>query len=80
MVYVHSKAMIADDEVAVVGTANINQRSMDGGRDTELAIATFQPHFTSRVQGKLPRGEVAFFNSSILNKSNFFFGSTSLYS
>ncbi|KAG2250945.1 hypothetical protein Bca52824_081081 [Brassica carinata] len=38
MVYVHSKIMIVDDAYVLIGSANINQRSMDGCRDTEIAI------------------------------------------
>jgi phospholipase D1/2 len=26
--------MVVDDEYAIIGSANINQRSMDGSRDT----------------------------------------------
>ncbi|CAA6667987.1 unnamed protein product [Spirodela intermedia] len=37
MIYVHSKLMIVDDEYLLMGSANVNQRSMDGGRDTEIA-------------------------------------------
>jgi phospholipase D1/2 len=33
-----------DDEYIIVGSANINQRSMDGGRDTEIAMGAYQPH------------------------------------
>lgn len=35
--------MIVDDEVALIGTANINQRSLDGCRDSEIAMASYQP-------------------------------------
>ena len=50
-VYVHSKLMIVDDEVLLVGSANINQRSMAGSRDTEIAMAAFQPdHLASEDQ------------------------------
>ena len=45
-VYVHSKMMIVDDEYIIVGSANINQRSMDGTRDTEIAVGAYQPRFT----------------------------------
>ncbi|KAH9624277.1 hypothetical protein KSS87_013023 [Heliosperma pusillum] len=38
MIYVHSKGMIVDDEYVIVGSANINQRSMEGTRDTEIAM------------------------------------------
>eukprot|EP00475_Leptophrys_vorax_P010816 TRINITY_DN1738_c0_g1_i1.p1 TRINITY_DN1738_c0_g1~~TRINITY_DN1738_c0_g1_i1.p1 ORF type:complete len:823 (-),score=224.71 TRINITY_DN1738_c0_g1_i1:24-2492(-) len=46
MVYVHSKAMIVDDEVVIIGSANINERSMNGCRDSEIAIAAHQPRFS----------------------------------
>ena len=36
--YVHSKAMIVDDRFAVIGSANINDRSMLGDRDSEIAV------------------------------------------
>ncbi|KAG2700123.1 hypothetical protein I3760_07G218500 [Carya illinoinensis] len=44
MIYVHAKMMIVDDEYIIIGSANINQRSMDGGRDSEIAMGAFQPH------------------------------------
>ncbi|MGH6646111.1 phospholipase D-like domain-containing protein [Aquabacterium sp.] len=37
-IYVHSKLLIADDRVAVLGSANINDRSQLGSRDSELAV------------------------------------------
>lgn len=37
-IYVHSKCLIADDRVAIVGSANINDRSLMGNGDTEIAI------------------------------------------
>lgn len=37
-IYVHSKLVIADDRVAVLGSANINDRSQLGDRDSELAV------------------------------------------
>ena len=37
-IYVHSKVMIIDDKIALIGSANINDRSMNGDRDSELAI------------------------------------------
>ena len=50
MVYVHSKMMIVDDEHIIIGSANINQRSMAGDRDTEIAFGGYQPEF--RAQGR----------------------------
>ncbi|KAK3096680.1 hypothetical protein FSP39_002327 [Pinctada imbricata] len=38
LVYVHSKLMIVDDDTVIIGSANINDRSMMGDRDSELAI------------------------------------------
>lgn len=37
-VYVHSKLMIVDDRYAILGSANINDRSLLGTRDSELAV------------------------------------------
>lgn len=34
IVYVHSKIMIVDDEKALIGSANINDRSLLGTRDS----------------------------------------------
>ncbi|KVH92965.1 hypothetical protein Ccrd_005005 [Cynara cardunculus var. scolymus] len=48
MVYVHSKLMIVDDSYMLIGSANINQRSMDGQRDTEIAIGCYQSRDESR--------------------------------
>ncbi len=39
MIYVHSKMMIVDDNMAIIGSANLNQRSLDGNRDSEIAVA-----------------------------------------
>lgn len=36
-IYVHTKAMIVDDEYVLIGSANINDRSMCGNRDSEIA-------------------------------------------
>ena len=36
-VYVHGKVCIVDDRVAIIGSANINERSQKGDRDSELA-------------------------------------------
>lgn len=35
--YIHAKTMIVDDRVAIIGSANINERSMRGLRDSEVA-------------------------------------------
>ena len=38
LIYIHSKLMIIDDEKVLIGSANINDRSMKGSRDSEFAI------------------------------------------
>ncbi|XP_068187570.1 phospholipase D2 [Antennarius striatus] len=38
LIYVHSKALIADDRCYLIGSANINDRSMLGSRDSEMAV------------------------------------------
>ncbi|KAK2045997.1 phospholipase D [Colletotrichum somersetense] len=35
--YIHAKCIIVDDRTALIGSANINERSMLGNRDSELA-------------------------------------------
>ncbi|KAM7536021.1 hypothetical protein Aperf_G00000096534 [Anoplocephala perfoliata] len=37
-IYVHSKLMIVDDRKLIIGSANINDRSMIGFRDSELGL------------------------------------------
>ncbi|KAG0491047.1 hypothetical protein HPP92_007910 [Vanilla planifolia] len=63
MIYVHAKMMIVDDEYIIVGSANINQRSMDGGRDTEIAMGAYQPHHLSSMQ--TARGQIHGFRMSL---------------
>ncbi|KAJ7537296.1 hypothetical protein O6H91_11G000100 [Diphasiastrum complanatum] len=63
MIYVHSKMMIVDDEYVIVGSANINQRSMDGGRDSEIAMGAYQPHHTNT--NRFAHGEVHGFRMSL---------------
>ncbi|CAI5775883.1 phospholipase D1 [Podarcis lilfordi] len=38
LIYVHSKLMIVDDNTVIIGSANINDRSMLGKRDSEMAV------------------------------------------
>ncbi len=37
-IYVHSKVMIVDDRLTIIGSANINDRSMVGNRDSEVDV------------------------------------------
>ena len=38
IVYIHSKMMVVDDNIAIIGSANINDRSMVGDHDSEIAV------------------------------------------
>ena len=38
IIYVHSKLMIVDDRITILGSANINDRSMLGHRDSEVDV------------------------------------------
>ncbi|KAJ7944851.1 Phospholipase D [Quillaja saponaria] len=65
MVYVHSKGMIVDDEYVILGSANINQRSMEGTRDTEIAMGAYQPHHTRGNKQFGPHGQVYGYRTSL---------------
>lgn len=63
MIYVHAKGMIVDDEYVIIGSANINQRSLDGSRDTEIAMGAYQPNYSWARKKTHPRGQVQILNS-----------------
>ncbi|GFY92407.1 phospholipase D beta 1 [Actinidia rufa] len=65
MIYVHSKGMIVDDEYVILGSANINQRSMEGTRDTEIAMGAYQPHHTWARKLSNPRGQIYGYRMSL---------------
>ena len=50
LIYIHSKLIIVDDQYALLGSANINDRSLLGNRDSELAMF-FED--TQKIQGKI---------------------------
>lgn len=63
MIYVHTKMMIVDDEYIIIGSANINQRSMDGARDSEIAMGAYQPyHLGARTPA---RGQIHGFRMAL---------------
>jgi len=61
MIYVHSKMMIVDDAYIIVGSANINERSMAGTRDSEIAVGCWQPQFNAFT----PYGDVHMFRMTL---------------
>lgn len=65
MIYVHAKGMIVDDEYLILGSANINQRSMAGSRDTEIAMGAYQPEYTWGKKQQHPYGQVYGYRMSL---------------
>ncbi|XP_042879392.1 phospholipase D gamma 1-like [Penaeus japonicus] len=51
LIYVHSKMAVADDAHVLVGSANLNERSLDGRRDTEVAVSACQTRRGGRGGG-----------------------------
>uniref|UniRef100_A0A671SWJ6 phospholipase D n=1 Tax=Sinocyclocheilus anshuiensis TaxID=1608454 RepID=A0A671SWJ6_9TELE len=49
LIYVHSKIMIVDDCTVIIGSANINDRSMLGKRDSEMAVVVEDTEFQPSV-------------------------------
>ena len=62
-IYVHSKLMIVDDDYIVIGSANINQRSMAGERDSEICVGAFQPDHS--IADGPPRGDIHTFRMAL---------------
>ncbi|CAJ1930550.1 unnamed protein product [Sphenostylis stenocarpa] len=65
MIYVHAKGMIVDDEYVIIGSANINQRSMAGTKDTEIAMGAYQPHYTWSTKQRHPYGQIYGYRMSL---------------
>ncbi|KAL3812959.1 hypothetical protein ACJIZ3_014227 [Penstemon smallii] len=53
-VYVHSKIMIIDDRTTLVGSANINDRSLLGSRDSEIAVLIEDKEYVDSRMGGQP--------------------------
>ncbi|CAH9061535.1 unnamed protein product [Cuscuta epithymum] len=53
-VYVHSKIMIVDDRTALIGSANINDRSLLGSRDSEIGVVIEDKEFVDSYMGGKP--------------------------
>jgi phospholipase D1/2 len=62
IIYVHSKLMIVDDKYVICGSANINDRSLLGKRDSEIACVIKDEEFIdSKLNGKQVKvGKYAF--------------------
>ncbi|CAE7693174.1 PLD2 [Symbiodinium sp. CCMP2592] len=58
-IYIHSKAMVVDDEVAIIGSSNINDRSLLGMRDSEVNVVIQDTAAAYRGPGGLRGGPAA---------------------
>uniref|UniRef100_UPI00358E9524 phospholipase D1-like isoform X1 n=1 Tax=Myxine glutinosa TaxID=7769 RepID=UPI00358E9524 len=54
LIYIHSKLLIADDRTVIIGSANINDRSLLGRRDSEMAIVLEDSHLVDSVMDGMP--------------------------
>lgn len=53
-VYVHSKVMIVDDRMVLLGSANINDRSLLGSRDSEIGVVIEDKVFVDSSMNGFP--------------------------
>lgn len=61
--YIHSKVLIADDQLVICGSANLNDRSQLGNHDSEIAVIIQDPTpITSTMAGR-PHTASAFASS-----------------
>ena len=52
IVYDHSKVMIVDDQITIMGSANINDQSMLGSRDSKMAVIVEDTDMIQNTMGK----------------------------
>ncbi|XP_023760299.1 phospholipase D zeta 1 [Lactuca sativa] len=62
-VYVHSKVMIVDDRITLIGSSNINDRSLLGHRDSEIGVLIEDKEFTESTMNGEPWSAGKFANS-----------------
>ncbi|KAI9911757.1 hypothetical protein PsorP6_009436 [Peronosclerospora sorghi] len=53
-IYIHSKLMIVDDRCAIIGSANINDRSMNGDSDSEIALVIEDMQYEDGIMNEKP--------------------------
>jgi phospholipase D1/2 len=52
--YIHAKCMVVDDRSVIIGSANINERSLLGGRDSEVAAVVTDTRMIPSFMGGEP--------------------------
>ncbi|KAK4142412.1 uncharacterized protein C8A04DRAFT_13240 [Dichotomopilus funicola] len=58
--YIHSKVLIADDQLVICGSANLNDRSQRGDHDSEIAVVIEDPTPVSSTMNGRPYTASAF--------------------
>jgi phospholipase D1/2 len=61
--YIHSKVLIADDQLVICGSANLNDRSQRGDHDSEIAVVIEDPTPVDSYMGGRPYTASAFATS-----------------
>ncbi len=61
--YIHSKVLIADDQLVICGSANLNDRSQLGNHDSEIAVVIEDPTPVSSYMAGRPYTASAFATS-----------------
>ncbi|KAK4100324.1 phospholipase D/nuclease [Parathielavia hyrcaniae] len=61
--YIHSKVLIADDQLVICGSANLNDRSQLGNHDSEIAVVIEDPTPVASSMGGRPYTASAFATS-----------------
>ncbi|CCI42086.1 unnamed protein product [Albugo candida] len=49
-IYIHNKMMIVDDRQCIIGSANINERSLRGDRDSEIAVTIEDTEYDENIK------------------------------
>lgn len=52
--YIHSKILLVDDTTALIGSANINERSQRGNRDSEVAVIVRDKEVVNTTMNGVP--------------------------
>jgi len=57
-IFTHTKCIVVDDEVAILGSANINDRSFLGDRDAEVGVKVWNGPYPRELRETLLKGHI----------------------
>lgn len=57
-IFTHTKAIVVDDKIAYLGSANINDRSLDGDRDAEVGITVWNGSYPRLLREQLLKDHI----------------------